>query len=245
MIIDGHLQVGVGRSYSADPGAVVDSMDRLGIDAALVSPIDREMAVFNGEGNRRVLALSRRYPGRLLAYASANPWFGSKAVAELERALDGGAVAVKLHPPLQGFMILDDLVHPLIEVAARRGVPVYVHTGTPVFALPLQLAELAQTYPEVPFIMGKNGKTDFWLDALPALQSAPNLFGDTAHDYPERGMARVLDLCGADRLIFTSNHPLARLEQEVEKVRDLAAPSNDVAAVLGGTLRRLLAGRRN
>jgi predicted TIM-barrel fold metal-dependent hydrolase len=244
VIIDAHVQVGEGRYHRVDPGRLVEQMDSCGIDQALISPVDREMAVHNREGNDRVLALTRQYPGRFLAYATANPWYEWAAVAELERALGEGAVAIKLHPPLQGFMILERLVHPLIEVAARHRVPVYVHTGTPAYALPLQLTELALTYPEVSFIMGKNGKTDFWMDAVPALEGAPNIYGDTAHDFPERGMARMCKVIGPERMIFSSNHPVSRMALEVEKVRDLDASDPDREAILGGNMQRLLAARQ-
>lgn len=244
MIIDAHVLVGEGRYHRVDPGHLVELMDLCGIDQALISPVDHEMAVHNREGNDRVLSIARKYSGRLLAYATANPWFGEAAVAELERALGEGAVAVKLHPPLQGFMILEKLVHPLIEVAARHRVPVYVHTGTPAYALPLQLTELALTYPEVPFIMGKNGKTDFWMDAIPALEGAGNIYGDTAHDFPERGMARMYQAIGHQRMVFSSNHPVSRMTLEVEKVRSLDAPAAHKEAILGGNIRRLLERRR-
>jgi predicted TIM-barrel fold metal-dependent hydrolase len=241
VIIDAHVLVGEARYHKLDPARLVEQMDRCGIDQALISPVDREMAVHNREGNDRVLAIARRYPGRLLAYAAANPWYDG-AVAELERALGEGAAAVKLHPPLQGFMILEDLVHPLIEVAARHRVPVYVHTGTPAYALPLQLVELALEYSEVAFIMGKNGKTDFWMDVIPALQAADNIFGDTAHDFPERGMDKMFKTVGSKRMIFSSNHPVSRNALEVEKVRNMNVPEADKEAILGGNMSRLLKG---
>jgi predicted TIM-barrel fold metal-dependent hydrolase len=243
VIIDAHVLAGVGQYHQVDPEQLIDQMDRSGIDMALISPIDREMAIYNREGNDRVLALSRKYAGRFLAYATANPWYEGGAVAELERALGEGAAAVKLHPPLQGFMILEKLVYPLIEVAARHRAPVYVHTGTPAYALPLQLTELALNYPEVSFIMGKNGKSDFWMDVIPALERARNIYGDTAHDFPERGMARMYGGIGSHRMIFSSNHPVARMGLEVEKVRDMDVPDTDKSAILGGNVERLLAER--
>jgi predicted TIM-barrel fold metal-dependent hydrolase len=241
--IDAHVQIGEGRYHRVVPERMLEQMDSCGINRALISPIDREMTVHNREGNDRVLALAKRYPDRFLAYATANPWYEGAAVAELERALGEGAAAVKLHPPLQGFMIMESLVHPLIEVAARHRAPVYVHTGTPAYALPLQLTELALTYPEVAFIMGKNGKTDFWIDAFPALERASNIFGDTAHDFPERGMARLCKVIGPERIIFSSNHPVSRMSLEVEKVRAIDVTEAEKAAILGGNMERLLAAR--
>lgn len=242
-VIDGHVTLGAGHAFSADAGAFVAQMDAAGVVGALVSPVDRELAVANREGNDRVLGLARRYPGRLYAYASANPWFGAPAVAEVERALGEGAVAVKLHPPLQGFSLLDGLCDPVLDIAARHRVPVYVHTGTPPGALPLQLAELALRHPTVQILMGKLGKTDFWRDAQYALDLAPNLLADTAHDFPERAVARVHERLGAGRIVFSSNHPVGRLPLELEKVCAMTIPEADLAAVLGGNLASALAGR--
>ena len=242
-VIDAHVTLGAGHGFSADPGAFVAQFDEEGVTAALVSPVDRELAVANREGNDRVLGLARSHPGRLLAYASANPWFGAAAVAEVERAMGEGAVAVKLHPPLQGFSLLDGLCDPILEVAARHEVPVYVHTGTPPGALPLQLAELALRHPDVQIVMGKLGKTDFWRDAQYALDLAPNLLADTAHDFPERAVARVHERLGAGRLVFSSNHPVGRLPLELEKIRAMSVPEADLAAILGGNLAAALGKR--
>lgn len=240
MIVDAHVLIGEALYHKADAESIIERMDRSGIDLAMISPIDREMAVYNREGNDRVLELARRYPGRFLAYATANPWYGKAAADELKRALGEGAAALKLHPPLQGFIILERLVYPLIEIAAAYRVPVYVHTGTPACALPLQLTELALQFPDVPFIMGKSGKTDFSIDAVPALEGAPNIYADTAHDYPERGMLRMYRTFGAERMIFSSNHPVARMGLEADKVRRLAVSESERQAIMGGNLLRLL-----
>lgn len=243
MIIDSHIVVGQGRYHNADPEAMIEQMDSCGIDRAMLSPVDHELAVDNRSGNERVMALAKKHPQHFLAYATANPWYGKRAEVELDRALQEGAAAVKLHPPLQGFMILEQLVHPLIEVARKYRAPVYIHTGTPAYALPLQLTELALAFSDVSFIMGKNGKSDFWLDAIPAMQGAENIFGDTAHDFPERGMANMIRQFGAERLIFSSNHPVARMPLEHEKVTALSLSNEEKQRILGGNMKRLLDNR--
>src|SRR5690606_35511483 len=148
---------------------------------ALVSPAEGEIAYHNRAGNDAVLAAARASGGRLLAYAVANPWRGRDAVEELRRARDGGARALAIDSVLQGFDLLDGLVDPLLEFAGEAGWPVYVRTGTPPNALPLPLASLARRYPGIPFVMGRSGATDFWIDAAPALRHAPNLYADTAY----------------------------------------------------------------
>ncbi len=144
-VIDGHVVV----DHSTTAADVLGAMTEAAIDASLLSPADDEVAVRNREGNERVLRLTAQNPDRLYAYAVANPWYGTDAARELDRALSAGARAVKINSSLQGFLLFDEMVDPLISVAREHGVPVYAHTGTPVHALPLQLAELARRFPEV------------------------------------------------------------------------------------------------
>lgn len=242
MIMDGHVTLGRVDGVEIEVGTLLDQMDRAGVDVAVVSPDHRETAVAHREGHDRLLELCARYPGRLLAYATANPWLGTAAVEEIDRALTAGAVAVKLHPYLQGFQPVEPLVDPIMELAALRGVPVYVHSGTPVQATPFQVAALANRFPTVPVILGRGGKTDFKADAVPALRATPNLYGDTAHDFPLTGMSAQLAAAGPRRVVFTSDFPYGDIRHECRRVRDLPADEAVRGDVLAGNFLRLLKG---
>lgn len=136
--------------------------------------------------------------------------------------------------------MLDPLIDPLIRVARDHGVPVYAHTGTPVHALPLQLAELACRFPEVPFIMGRSGRTDFRGDAPTALDLAPNLYADTSHDYGVTGLTNMYRTLGAARMIFCSDHPYALRVEGLHAVAGVQLPASERDLVLGGNLSGLL-----
>lgn len=235
-VIDGHVVV----DHAATATDVLAAMGEAAIDVSLLSPADDEVAVRNREGNERVLALTRADPDRLYAYAVASPWYGVDAVRELDRALTAGARAVKVNSALQGFLLLDQIIDPLIRVARDHGVPVYAHTGTPVHALPLQLAELACRFPEVPFIMGRSGRTDFRGDAPTALDLAPNLYADTSHDYGVTGLTNMYRTVGAARMIFCSDHPYAMRAEGLHAVAGVPLSDDERASVLGANLAGLL-----
>ncbi len=238
-VVDGHATVGPNRDVDLSAAALVESMDRLGIDVALVSPPEPLLPVRNREGNELVAAASAASDGRLLPYAVASPWLGAEAVEELRRARDGGARALKLDPALQGFDLHDGLADPLIEFAGSTGWPVYVRTGTPPHGLPLQLAWLANRHPDVWFLMGKSGATDFSADGPTALGTAPNLLADSAHvEWPTR-LAR-LDPAAGRRVVFTTDAPFADAELELARVVEAGLDEAVLTAVLGGTLTTLL-----
>lgn len=242
MIIDGHVRLGAGREVRLTADELIATMDALGIDACLAAPDEAGTAVANAEANQRVLAAARAYPGRVYAYAVANPWFGAAALDTLRAARDGGAVALAVDPVLQGFDLLDGLLDPLLELVGAWGWPVYVRTGTPPTALPLPLAELARRHPRTAFIMGRSGATDFWIDAVPALRRADNLYADTAYapwDTVLTDMAAD-ELIGARRIMFCSDAPYAISSVELARMWDWPLSATARGEVLGGTAARLL-----
>jgi predicted TIM-barrel fold metal-dependent hydrolase len=240
LVVDAHVTLGRIDGTRVGADALLEQMDAAGVDVAVVAPDARETAVAHAEGHDRLLALCARHPGRLLAYATANPWYGEAAVRELERAMAAGAAAIKINPYLQGFQPIEELIDPVMEVAAAHGVPVYVHSGTPVQCTPFQIAVLARRFPHVPVILGRGGKSDFKADAPHALRATPNLYGDTAHDFPLTGMAAQVDAAGPGRVVFSSDFPYGDLRHEVRRARALPVEAGVLADVLGGTFLGLL-----
>jgi predicted TIM-barrel fold metal-dependent hydrolase len=239
-VVDGHATVGANRDVSLSVRDLLASMDRLGIDRALISPPEWMIPLSNREGNQLVAAAAAASGGRLLAYAVASPWLGADALDELRRAQDSGARALKLDPGLQGFDPLDGLVDPLIELAVGARWPVYVRTGTPPHALPLQVAWLAARHPNAHFILGKSGATDFSADGPSALAAAPNVVADSAHvEWPTR-LARLTPETYGNRVVFTTDAPFADAELELARVTDAGLEDGVRAAVLGGTISTLL-----
>ena len=242
MIVDAHVRIGRGREVHLSADSLVRQMDDLGVERCLVAPDERCTAVANAEGNAVTAAAARQHPDRLLSYAVANPWLGADAIEELRRARDQGSVALAVDPVLQGFDVLDGLIDPLLELVAEWGWPAYVRTGTPPTALPLPLAELALKFHGMAFIMGRSGATDFWIDALPALTRAPNLYADTAYaPWDTVLQAFVAESCvGPGRVIFSSDAPYALPEAELGRMFEWPLPDGARAQVLGGNASRLL-----
>ncbi|MBM7788523.1 amidohydrolase family protein [Tenggerimyces flavus] len=241
MIIDAHVRLGSGREVDLSAEDLLTSMDELGIDAALVAPGEREIAYDNRAGNDKLTALANASDDRLLAYAVANPW-RRDAVDELARAKDNGAVALAVDSVLQGFDPLDRLVDPLLAFAQEAGWLVYIRTGTPPSAVPLPVASLARRYPELRFLMGKSGATDFWIDAAPALRHAPNLYADTSYapwDTVLSEFGRDPEI-GTARCVFTTDAPYTVPKAELARVLDWTIPAEERAWVLGGTVAELL-----
>jgi predicted TIM-barrel fold metal-dependent hydrolase len=240
VILDGHVTIGDSRDVSLPVDMLLRTMDELAIARALVSPPEFFQPVRNREGNELVAAAARSSFGRLLPYAVATPWLGADALDELARAREGGAVALKLSPSLQGFDPLDGLVDPLLDFAADAGWPVYLTTGTPPHALPLQVACLAERHPNVVFLLGKSGATDFSHDGPATLAGAENVLADSAWVEWPTALAASDPARWGGRVVFTTDAPFADAAVELERVTGAGLPAAVEAAVLGGTLAAVL-----
>ena len=241
MIFDAHARIGTNRDSALSAAELLATMDRAGIDRALVAPSERQISYDNREGNEAVAAAAARSDGRLLAYAVANAW-RSDAVDELARARDDGAVALAVDSSLQGFDLMDGLLEPLLEFASKASWPVYIRTGSPPGHLPMPVALIARRHPHLNFIMGRSGATDFWIDAVPALHDAPNLFADTSYAPWDTVLSAMASdpLIGAHRIVFSTDLPYATAVGEVKRIADWPLADDVRSAVYGGNLSRLL-----
>jgi len=241
MIIDAHVHLS-GRTLN--PG-VVEAAQALGIDRLLVSSLgswnyepSRDECV---RANRDTQAAMREHPGLVLGACYVNPRF-PEAVAEVERCIAEGMVAVKLWVAAPAS---DPCVFPVIEKAIALRVPVLQHawhkaTGNlPHESTPSQVAELARRYPEAALIMAHIGGD--WLRGLRAARGAPSLRVDTSGSIIEAGMIEAaVEQLGAGRVIFGSDADGVEPAVALAKVRGAEIGDADRRLILGDNLAALL-----
>ncbi|MFC5653302.1 amidohydrolase family protein [Paenibacillus solisilvae] len=239
---DVHCTIGQEQDVPFDVDELLGIMDQYRIEKAVLSPSHQEMVVENQSGNDAIIRYVNARPDRFLGYASVNPWYGKKAEAELSRALDAGLSGVKFHPALQGFFPFDlQKLDPLMKIVEEYRVPVYFHTGTPIFSQPLQVAELALNYPSIPFIMGRMGNTDFWIDTPRAFAMADNLYVDTPYTMP-RNIARLAQI-DINRILFSADLPYSHAGIELKKIADIGLEPEDLAKIGSENFNRIFGGK--
>ena len=198
-------------------------MDNCGIDHAVIAPSEAHVAVFNNDGNQLIAGLVRKDPDRFSGLAVANPWYGNKALETLKDAFESGLCGLYLNPARQGFHLAEHIVDPLLELCAEYEKPVYSHTGTPVFCMPFQLAQLARRFPWVPFVMGHAAKADFWYDVIPAAQQAENIVIDISCTIGQMAQ-NIINSIGEERVVFGSGYPQSLPENELKKIQRMSLP---------------------
>lgn len=241
--IDIHAHVGHGAHKSLDPNALLVQMDKHGVERCVICPVEEYITVRNREGNDYLAALVGEHPDRFLGLAVSNPWYGPESVDELKRAMGLGLRGLKIHSARQGFLLCDPILDPLLAVAEEAGGIVYAHTGTMDYALPFQLLELAERFPNIPFIMGHMGFSDFWYDVIPVMQRAANIYAETSHMIPDV-IQNVIGTVGASRVLFGSDVPESTYDVEKGKFDLMDLMKDQVEAIMYTNAVKLLGAMR-
>ena len=190
-----------------------------------------------------IVALGESTGGRVIPFARVHPFWGQEAVEDLRRAAGLGVRGLKLHPFMDGAFMANDrtLVFPLVEVAADLGLLVLIHSGWAFNSSPGIVADLAKAFPSVPVIMGHSGRYGFHREAGAVGADLPNLNFDVAGLATPSAVDELVQLVGADRVLFGTDHPYTPVGFELEKVaRWTDQPWASVAAIAGGNASRLL-----
>ena len=153
-----------------DPAGLSELFAEQGVDVALLfceySPKTTGYQSFDD-----LLPLVEHDPQRFRPVANVNPHLHFPIARELERQLDHGAAALKLHPVHGGFRCDDVALYPAYSVLVERGVPLVVHCGTSSFpgstnayADPVLLDGVLRDFPDLDVVLAHGGR-GWWYDA--------------------------------------------------------------------------------
>ena len=221
---------------------LIRGMDKYGISRCFMFCLDEpDRHPGFRAGNDRTLAFAERSEGRLIPFVRLD--LSEDPIGEAKRCLDRGARGIKLHPRAQKFLLDDERLSPIFELAAERKVPVLIHGGRGLPPIADDLGRVVDRYPEAQLIVAHAGIAD--LAALAdRLGGKAGVFFDTSVWSP-LDLLGLYRLVGPEQVVYASDYPYgqqpasllialrtARLAQLTEdEVRGvLAANANGIAA---------------
>jgi hypothetical protein len=148
---------------------------------------------------------------------------------------------VKIVPVLHGIELQDPRNIGLIEIAEELGHPVSLHCmHRRGFDVP-ELAALARRFPKISFILEHSGVGNCDLHGLSLIKEHQNIAFETSGGF-SLVMKEACKRLGSQRVIFGSEYPIQNMRVELVKMECLDLSPVDRALVMGGNLRRLMAG---
>lgn len=175
-------------------------------------------------GNDAMLAICEAEPDRVRMYATVNPNHTAHAVGEIERCVARGAIGIKL---LASRRADDQLLDPIAELAAERGLPILQHAWqhrrrdwpAQEASDGIEIARLASRHPRATIILAHIGGGGDWAHTNAAIADVPNVVVDVSGSGVDRGMLdAALDAIGPERMLWACD---VTMETGLAKLRAL------------------------
>jgi predicted TIM-barrel fold metal-dependent hydrolase len=242
-LYDAHTHVGFNdpdgfKQDASDLIGVLETVDARGVVFPMHEPDDGYTAA-----NDHVIEAAANSGGRLVSFCRLNPHSGS-AVEEARRALDAGAVGIKLHPRAEQFTLHTPGVRDIIALAHERELPVLIHAGRGIPALGQDTVKLSEEFRGARLILAHCAISDLaWLWRL--LPDHPNVFLDTAWWAPSDLIA-TFTLCPPQNVVWASDSPyglpIAAAFMAFRCALQAGLTAEQVHGIAGAQLERVLAG---
>jgi uncharacterized protein len=199
-----------------------------------------------------MLPIVEHDPERFRIVANVNPHVHHPVARELERQLDHGAVALKIHPVHAGIAPNDRELYPAYARCLERGIPVIVHTGPSFFpgatsrhGDPVLIDDVLRDFPGITMVLAHGGRGWSYDAAASLALTRDNVWLDIAGLPPKR-LPTYYASSGLDRVaaksIFGTDSPAAAPGRNIAAIRDLGLPEALTDAVLGGNAQRVFPG---
>jgi predicted TIM-barrel fold metal-dependent hydrolase len=204
-IFDAHTHLGtdidgmVGRYEE-----LIGSMDSYGVSRAFMFCLDEpdRHPAFQA-GNDRTLEFAARSDSRLIPFVRLA--LDEGPIEEARRCLDLGARGIKLHPRAQKFLLNDERLAPVFELAAERGVPILIHAGRGLPPIAAGLEKLVDDHPGSQLILAHAGIADL-ANLAYRFSGKRGVFFDTSV-WSAVDLLGLLRLVPAEQIVYASDYP--------------------------------------
>lgn len=232
---------------------LIDSMDKEGIDISVIVNIGWTTHELCVETNDYILESIARYPKRLIGFGSVQPNSFDAAIAEIERCAKGGMRGIgEIRPDMQLFDLNDEIMLPIIETLRKHQLILLTHASEPVGHLypgkgaitPEMLYPFITAFPDLTIVCAHWGGGLPFYALMPEVKKAmKNVFFDTAASpylYRPEIYQQVIQLVGADKILFGSDYPLLAQGRLLKEINSLDLAPETKSLILGSNARKLL-----
>ncbi len=183
---------------------LVGGMERYGVSRANMFCLDEpDRHPGFRAGNDRTLEFAARADGKLVPFVRLA--LDEGPIEEARRCLDLGARGIKLHPRAQKFLLTDDRLAPVFELAAERRVPVLIHAGRGLPPIAEGLERLVDAHPGSQLILAHAGIADL-ANLANRFSGKRGVFFDTSV-WSAIDLLCLLRLVPPEQVVYASDYP--------------------------------------
>jgi len=222
---------------------LLKNMDDWAIDMSVVLPVITKQSQVR-KANEWAAGIAS---DRLSCFGGIYP-HGDDYKRDIDFVAGLGLRGLKFHAEYQGFVVDDERMLRVYDYALAKGLMLLHHAGfdpdfpPPFRSSPRQFAHIAKEMRGGVIIAAHLGGQSQWDDVETYLAGSP-IYLDTSMGfayYPYDQFLRIVRKHGADKILFASDAPWSNAGAEIEQLRSMPLPKEDIDAILGGNARRLL-----
>ena len=254
MIVDTNISVGhwpFRRLPAAETAALVKALAKQGVTEAWVGSLEGLLHKDLAGVNARLTETCHRHGEvRLVPFGSVNPrwpdWEQDLRRCHEEHRMPG----IRVLPNYHGYKLTDTLFAKLLALATERKMVVQlvvqmedVRTQHPLMIVPpVDLKPLAGCVAKTPGLRLQvlNAPIDVAGELIVPLARSGQVYFDFAMHEGVRGLARLRDQIGPERVLFGSHFPLFHWQAAALKIRETGLSDADSRAMMSTNARALL-----
>jgi uncharacterized protein len=240
------------RSRIITADELITAMDAAGIAMSVIAGIGWATPELCAENNDYIMASVARYPERLIGFGAVAP-LSPQAVTEIARCARGGLRGIgEIRPDVQQVDLADTkALAPFAGALIKNDLVLLTHASEPVgHAYPGKGEVTPQDlYPFITAFTDLKIVCAHWGGGLPFYALMPevkralaNVYFDSAASpllYSPAVYREVINLVGADRILFGTDYPLLPYSRALREIDSLGLPEAPRGLILSGNARRL------
>ena len=170
--------------------------------------------------NEETLKAYYEYPDAILPLVYLNPYDTNVIEIGEDYIKNKDFKGIKLNPLANAFVADSELCDPIMCLAKKFDVPVFIHCGHPPYSLPWSIALLAERHPHVKTVMIHMGHGHgVYIDAsIKMAKKYPNLYLEMSGMPMESKIYEAYKTVGSDRIMFGIDAPFHHPSVEIQKV---------------------------
>lgn len=232
-----------GCGFVGTAKALINQCDSVGVEKCLVTSV--ATTPHHAQSINTFIAEEvRQFPERFIGFGSLHP--ESECLEDdVAHLIDLGLKGVKLHPDIQSFKVDDPKVIRIFEICNKHRLPVLLHTGDSRFdnSNPDRVEKILKMFPDLTIIGAHFGGWSVWDSAPQILCKYKNFYVDTCSSFyalSKEKAKEIIDLYGTNRVIFGTDFPMWRQEDELDFLFDLGLSDIQLKSILYNNLAHLL-----
>lgn len=194
--------------------------------------------------NNFIAEAVKKSDGKMTGFGAMHPE-SEDMKRDIEELISLGLKGVKLHPDIQGYKSDDFRMLKIYELCERYSLPVLIHCGDSRYdnSNPNRIAPILDIYENLTVIGAHFGGYTVWEEAAEKLAKYKNFYVDTSSSLfalEKKDAERLIDVYGADRILFGTDYPMWNPEEELERFLALDLSEETKRKILWDNAARLL-----